>query len=144
MTKKALCIFMTVLVMIVCVSCSEGTQKEEIIKQAKKYTTEELILGKWKLTERKQDSGTTAIGRDFGLYFKNETLTYYGDSKTMVSYYYHLKDDKIYANGYKEKLDTSKENLYFRIIGITQDKLFLYVYSSEKDKDEEWTLERVL
>jgi len=144
LTKKAVCLFMAILVMIVCVSCSESTQKEEIIKKAKEATTEELLLGKWKLTERKQENGTTAIGREFGLYFKTGTFSYYGDTGTIGSYYYILKNNIIYANVYKEKLDTSNKNLYFKIITIAQDKLFLNVYSSEDGKYEEWTLERVL
>ena len=144
MTKKAVCLFMAILVMIVCVSCSESTQKEEIIKKAKEATTEELLLGKWKLTERKQENGTTAIGREFGLYFKTGTFSYYGDTGTIGSYYYILKNNIIYANVYKEKLDTSNKNLYFKILTIEQDKLFLNVYSSEDGKYEEWTLERVL
>lgn len=144
MTKKVVCLFMAILVMIVCVSCSESTQKEEIIKEAKEATTEELLLGKWKLTERKQENGTTAIGREFGLYFKTGTFSYYGDTGTIGSYYYILKNNIIYANVYKEKLDTSNKNLYFKILTIAQDKLFLNVYSSEDGKYEEWTLERVL
>ena len=143
MTKKTVCLFMAILVMIVCVSCSESTKKSEAITQAKAATTEEILLGKWKLTERKQENRTTAIGRELGLYFKKGTFSLYGDSGNIGSLYYVLNGNIIYANVYKEKLDTSKKNSYFKIITITQDKLFLYVYPSEDGKDEEWTLERV-